>query len=710
MHTTLPDNAYDSHRPFHARNETIQQVSDFPWIQLTFLGLVAFVALQIRTAGMYPSIFADEYSYSRYSRLEPIADAQIPAYLYFATYSLTRLCGDGFLACAKTLNILFLVLSIPLLYQCARLVLPRTLAVYMSTLAVLSPANAYTAYFMPESMYYFGFWLMTYLLLRVSPSSQLIYLLIPATALGTLMLVKPHGIFLTPAALIYIFWLYRSANTPWQNTLRATLTFIATVAVTRLLLGYVLAGPGASSVFGPLYTSIASTSADQAISSVQVTATLTLFSVMGHVQVLALLYGVPLGCISSIMLLHSNGRQPVAQPVPLQELRKQASFATLIIASLILVSATFTAFMEKAGDPGSILRIHMRYYNFALPLLYVISAGLMRTPARISRDTSRKLIGFTIVLLAAYTIYTGNAPFVSSLCDNPDLHGIRRTFRTFLPTSMMLLATTLIWCVSPARAIAYYLYIALPAVLLVSGYSISTEQRSRLHPDAFDKAGMFARQFLTLNDADRLLVVGSAPASVLRTLFYIDSPRASHVILGASEPYDLAKTPLDKDWVLLVGDHSLIGTPLFSICPGGFTLARRCSVLSVDFTSSSWPVFIESVEGLSHAEAWGTWTDAQTVEFIFRMPLPKHFTLRLLAAAYGRNVGKDVSVSVGDDRHTIIFSAEPEERTISVHNVHGESRVRLTIPDPTTPSSIGAGCDDRQLGLGLLRMSIEPAP
>ena len=67
---------------------------------LTFLSLgigLIFLFLLIRNAGLYPSVFADEYTYSKLSRLLPLSESSIPGYLYLKLYSVTNSCGDGFL-------------------------------------------------------------------------------------------------------------------------------------------------------------------------------------------------------------------------------------------------------------------------------------------------------------------------------------------------------------------------------------------------------------------------------------------------------------------------------------------------------------------------------------------------------------------------------------------------------------------------------------
>jgi len=74
---------------------------------------IIFIALLFKNMGLYPSVFADEYVYSKLSRLVPLAAANVPDYIYFAIYRITNISGDGFLECARVLNSLFFVVSAP---------------------------------------------------------------------------------------------------------------------------------------------------------------------------------------------------------------------------------------------------------------------------------------------------------------------------------------------------------------------------------------------------------------------------------------------------------------------------------------------------------------------------------------------------------------------------------------------------------------------
>ena len=69
--------------------------------------LVSAVLLIVRGWGLYPTVMDDEYAYSKFSRLLPLAQAGFPDYIYYSVYRATSYCGNGFLNCARIFNVIF---------------------------------------------------------------------------------------------------------------------------------------------------------------------------------------------------------------------------------------------------------------------------------------------------------------------------------------------------------------------------------------------------------------------------------------------------------------------------------------------------------------------------------------------------------------------------------------------------------------------------
>src|SRR5690348_13686841 len=117
--------------------------------------VVIFILILIRNSGLYPTVFADEYEYSLFSRLTSFSRATVPDYLYLLIYGITSFCSQGYLDCARIQNVGFFVASGYFIYLTARRISSRTVAFLIALLALAGPFNSYTAYYMPESMYFF---------------------------------------------------------------------------------------------------------------------------------------------------------------------------------------------------------------------------------------------------------------------------------------------------------------------------------------------------------------------------------------------------------------------------------------------------------------------------------------------------------------------------------------------------------------------------
>lgn len=127
------------------------------------------------------------------------------------------------------------------------------------------------------------------------------------------------------------------------------------------------------------------------------------------------------------------------------------------------------------------------------------------------------------------------------------------------------------------------------------------------------------------------------------------------------------------------------------------------------FSKEGVPDFLDSISGLSHAEPWGRWSDgnvAQAVRLEFNQTLPQGFTLEIIAQGYGPNIGKPVSVMVGDEQQSISVSGEPTRVKLHFANANGSRDIKIVPPYPTSPKETGESGDERRLGIGLVSINI----
>lgn len=130
---------------------------------------------------------------------------------------------------------------------------------------------------------------------------------------------------------------------------------------------------------------------------------------------------------------------------------------------------------------------------------------------------------------------------------------------------------------------------------------------------------------------------------------------------------------------------------------------------TVDFTYSSLPVFVDSISGLSHAEDWGTWTDAtisKSVTITTLKPLPEAVHLVIDAQAYKDGDGGIATVQIGTQTKQVSFSSSGNSQTLDFSNPEGANKIIITPLHPSSPLSHGESGDSRLLGLGLKKLTV----
>lgn len=129
----------------------------------------------------------------------------------------------------------------------------------------------------------------------------------------------------------------------------------------------------------------------------------------------------------------------------------------------------------------------------------------------------------------------------------------------------------------------------------------------------------------------------------------------------------------------------------------------------VQFWRPGLPVFLADLTGVSVHEPWGRWTDGRLAVLTFAEPLPAKFTLVVTAAAYGPNVGRPATFTVGSTVRTATFGTQlgrgaPEVKRLVFETAERAARIEIRPDHPARP---GNG-DERALGLALFRLQIEP--
>ena len=541
-------------------------------VVLIFALVGCFLFIVFRNMGLYPIVFSDELSYSKFSRLAPLESASLPNYLYFKLFSLTNLCGDSFLQCSRVVNDIFYFASAPFIYLIARTVASFKVSLGVMVLALCGAGNSYTAYFMPESMYFFSFWLLSWSVLRIDARSSFIDFCMIGILVGGASLVKPHALFILPAICSYVIIFFGRANVTWQY-FKWPLLIIMSAVFVKLGVGWGLAGKAGVTFFGTLYAPIADSAMSSGFSHYLKIIRYTAFSLWGNFAALCFLYSVPVAvtCVALCSVL-GNRRDNNSKSGLL------SVYSLLVVASLVFVTALFTASIADTS-PGN--HLHTRYYFFALPLFMLVAAAGVTHRVRVS-PFIKWIVTVLVGLAVAYSIITRLSTYEVYSSTAPELYGVFVSGVMFNVVGGLSLLSLAVWVSSPARGSKIFLIFVMPVITITSSYFVNEALNQRLKPDAYDAAGMFVRSFVKQDDRASILIVGDEGGigGLFRTLYYLDlkdlnyldihRTDSSILAMKPDDSLDLSSVSADKRWVLIIGSRPVSGERLGTIKGPGF--------------------------------------------------------------------------------------------------------------------------------------------
>ena len=213
------------------------------FIVLSFsVSLTPYAFVVDETGYLSPTLYGwDAESIQRWSIVTPY-----PSYLYFWIYSF--LPHDSFNA-NKILNAAFIVATAVPIFAIARRFLTIPVAAAFTVVVILSPITSFARYVMPESLYFFGFWMVVLVVISALKKSALLSAIAGGALIGALSLIKPHALALTLG--IGMFFLLRD-RLRIHGVINAAVLFLAYYLV-RGVLADVLIGEWTWSMVGTRY-------------------------------------------------------------------------------------------------------------------------------------------------------------------------------------------------------------------------------------------------------------------------------------------------------------------------------------------------------------------------------------------------------------------------------------------------------------------------
>ncbi len=513
---------------------------------LATITIAAALFLVIRSHGLTPRIFADEYTYSYYAKFFGNSNSGIPSFLYFAVYQIVNYCENGLLACARYLNIAFFVGGGLLVYLTGRSRVSDGRNIILTTIALFSPYSLYTHFFMPESMFYFGFWLFIYLFLNVKEYDSLKSYLWPSITLGVVSLVKPHALLFMPACLAYI----ALQSERKSQALKILLFFGSSTLITKLLIGYLLVGENGITLFGSNYTSHASSVASSVTTVLSIWPSITA-NLIGNIAALIFIYGVTIPYVVASLFdkfSSKSGSQKIA---------------VLLLLNLVIVVVLFTSTVPLFEDNQD-YRIYFRYYGFIFPLLFISVVETFQNERTSSYSISTLVsLSTSLVLVAAVMYlyisrYKSLYPYNIFISDIPEMFYLLTNKHLIWAYGLLSATSLLLFLTNSAYKQKIYL-----AFLMVSTFTfvvmsyIST--RADAHLDTADRAGLYIKDNLSSEAQDSLIVIGTTEFQLQQVLFYSDSQKSAHKVVDSQEGFNQSELNSAHRYILQLGDLNFHG-------------------------------------------------------------------------------------------------------------------------------------------------------
>ena len=610
------------------------RLNEDKWAFLLAAGtwLLLFLFHAIKGVGEFAVVIPDEYYYITDVRHMSFEQAGLPNYLYYLIYRLTGSFDMWFLDMGRVFNALFFMLSAPFVYMVARILCTRNMSLFLTLVAMLWPTSTYITYFMPESLYYFFFWVFAWWFLtrgyRLDPFTMGLGVGVFSAVMN---LVKFHGIFLLPGFAVYMFAtaprfdFAKYARVVLLAGIGSALAFI----VVRFGLGYAFAGGNGLSLFGRLYGEYAEET------SVAMNLLLFLYysvyNLFGQFLGICGILALPLAiCIWLLIGGKQKNEEFVAG-------RRLAIFFMAFVIPIALISAGTMAslpFTMPDNIPPDQIRVVLRYYNFFFPML-IILAGAAYSRASYGGD-ERQRLSLRYLLLPALGLYVFltnfRGYFYQIVPDCPEYPFILTIHGLILSAGLASCC-----CLVAFRSLKWgtglYLFVFLPIYLLSVHYNDYRFLQRKSSPEdyfwPYQHTGVLVRQMIG-DESSALTLVDWNAQLPKHTLVLIDDPKTD-ILVAPKGVFDPDKVRPDAKWLLVFGEIAIprkMEKMTFFMVPDemGQAHARLIRIADIDYS-------LHSSAGTPPWPIAQVGRDDWNMMIAYRVPLPKEFTVTVHGAS-----------------------------------------------------------------------------
>jgi hypothetical protein len=551
--------------------ETLTKVKSFlsSWRNLLALGTLAPLGIWIysRVWMVNPAILGDEYLYSMNSRKaapwDPSPAGDFSNYLFNFVYQGTNLCGQAFYSCAKVFNLFFFLGFIFTLFIVAIRFLPFWPAYGFMIVAALSPLSVYTSMFLPESMYMFFIGLLLIAVLHAIKKFTWQNWVMAGAVIGIASLVKPHA-WLSAIAVGITFLVVGLGNHALRHKrlLIIFVGFVVGAALSRLLVGLLVAGPKALGFFGQYFGAGTVQEVVEGATSLGTESADSNFPILGVIELFGPQFLIHLQVICALMAIFFvstiAGVIEIIKTRRLTETTSFALFSLIWLISLMVEIVIFTGWVTGTGDDHT-TRVLLRYYEFLFVILPLAGLSVLyeRYASKLHMVTRWGLaISMAVMITPPFTGSFGSLTI--QIADAPTLAGLVVNNEVFNGVAILGFLALLVFATFP-RYVFWISCLLLPISFAGTGFQIQQQyQGFRGSLSAADYAGQYLRQNFNEDEINSTLVVSSNRFDATNVAIWADSPLLSYELYSSGSQLPLSLLTKSGKILLTTNDITIL--------------------------------------------------------------------------------------------------------------------------------------------------------
>ena len=532
---------------------------------LVFLVFCLIIFEQVRT--ILPTVMQDELVYRDNTRDFREGNFTFPNYFYFWTYSWVDLFGTAFYEAVKILNLGFHWLTSLLLLFWRPSSLSFGVRFSGSLLFLCSPFLIMTSFEMPEAMYSFLVLSSIILLLEGLTRTSLTYPLVAFAGLliALAQLTKPHAVFVILGVIIFLTMFSRLEGRRFFGLGLAAL-YLVSFAISRLLVGFILAGNKGFDFFGNY---AAPTNFEEGVgapglpsASEALDFAVSLILNLGQHLLVVATFLAPL---IYLFLTHRP------------KLSKEMLLLLVVLFTTIFFISAFESFITVFEADDHLARVLLRHYEFFFPVLWMFGLHEYRKldfSIRVSGIGIALIQFFFVVLYFSFTLAQGTLWSSSQAADSGFTNGMSTPGTQWISVAIFL-SLVLILTRKSKVSYPYFAGLLILSFLFpsISGLRIVMEENS-IRTYADDAASYVVSNYPNLN-GNEIVVLGTDRPLTQAAVFQINKQDVEYFIYPSGTLVDLAVPPENVRIVVQFGGVLLSqGFQVRTLVQPGFVISE----------------------------------------------------------------------------------------------------------------------------------------